>query len=36
VEPLLFADQFVPLHPNSLGEAAIAAEVTEVTEALTA
>ncbi|KQU32967.1 MULTISPECIES: SGNH/GDSL hydrolase family protein [unclassified Rhodococcus (in: high G+C Gram-positive bacteria)] len=29
VEPLLFADQFVPLHPNSLGEAAIAAEVTE-------
>ncbi|CCQ17453.1 putative esterase [Rhodococcus sp. AW25M09] len=29
VEPLLFADQFVPLHPNALGEAAIAAEVTE-------
>ncbi|MBY4214100.1 SGNH/GDSL hydrolase family protein [Rhodococcus fascians] len=29
VEPLLFADQFVPLHPISLGEAAIAAEVTE-------
>ena len=29
VEPLLFADQFVPLHPNVLGEAAIAAAVTE-------
>ncbi len=29
VEPLLFANQFVPLHPNALGEAAIAAEVTE-------
>lgn len=29
VEPLLFADQFVPLHPNALGEAAIAAAVTE-------
>ncbi|WP_259467982.1 SGNH/GDSL hydrolase family protein [Rhodococcus sp. SBT000017] len=28
VEPLLFADQFVPLHPNALGEAAIAEEVT--------
>ncbi|KQU56790.1 lipase [Rhodococcus sp. Leaf278] len=30
VEPLLFANQFVPLHPNALGEAAIAAAVTEV------
>ncbi|MBY4128373.1 SGNH/GDSL hydrolase family protein [Rhodococcus fascians] len=29
VEPLLFADQFVPLHPNALGEAAIAAEVSK-------
>ncbi|MDI9896952.1 SGNH/GDSL hydrolase family protein [Rhodococcus sp. IEGM 1381] len=29
VEPLLFADQFVPLHPNALGESAIAAEVTK-------
>ena len=29
VEPLLFADQLVALHPNALGEAAIAAEVTE-------
>lgn len=30
VEPLLFADQFVPLHPNALGEAAIADEVIGV------
>ncbi|MGV8873246.1 MAG: SGNH/GDSL hydrolase family protein [Rhodococcus sp. (in: high G+C Gram-positive bacteria)] len=29
VEPLLLANQFVPLHPNALGEAAIAAEVTK-------
>ncbi len=28
VEPLLFSQQFVPLHPNAQGEAAIAAEVT--------
>ena len=32
VEPLLFADQFVPMHPNALGEAAIAAAVIEALE----
>lgn len=27
VEPLVFSDQFVPVHPNAAGEAAMAAEV---------
>ncbi|MCZ4080221.1 hypothetical protein O1W68_19935 [Rhodococcus sp. H36-A4] len=27
VEPLVFSDQFVPVHPNADGEAAMAAEV---------
>ncbi len=26
-EPLVFSDQFVPVHPNAAGEAAMAAEV---------
>ncbi|MGB3371743.1 MAG: SGNH/GDSL hydrolase family protein [Rhodococcus sp. (in: high G+C Gram-positive bacteria)] len=30
IEPLVFSEQFVPVHPNALGEAAIAVEVTKV------